>query len=132
MNEYNKAYYDGHISDLTASLDEVLEQGSVLKYLHDTKYGKDENKKRALAPMMFLVDMKYDEAYEWLEKAFKTFYENSAFDELRNTTGMTSIYKCMLVKAYRELIKEKRKAKADLTVTAEEMESRIISWLNKA
>lgn len=132
MIEHNKDYYDSHMEKLLVSLGEELEKGNVLRYLHDVKFGSNEKLKSALAPMMFLVDMKHDEANKWLNKAFEFFYENSAFDSLRNDPGMTSLRKCMLVKAYREIVKEKRKAKEDLTVTAEEMVGRIISWIKDA
>ena len=107
----------------------MLTVDEVVKFFKSVYYGNDEKQKRAFASMMFLVDPKFDNPTEWVKKAIFDFDTNDVFASIRTEMTCDPKMKCLFVKAYRTIVKDKRKNKLDPMVTIEEVTNKVLAML---
>lgn len=122
------SYYQSHMDGLAIKLHKMLVADGVMKFFRDVYYGNNEERKKAFEQMLFLADPKFDNPAGWIDKAIDDFDSKDVFDDFRNDLAVNDAMKCMFVKAYRVLVKEKRKQKLEPTVTSQEVLDRVISW----
>lgn len=122
-------FYESHMRSIAGKLHEMMVVDGVIKFFHDIYYGNNEEQKKAFAPMMFLADPQYENASEWVRNAIKAFDESEVFATLHNDPMMDAKMKCIFIKAYRTIVKEKRKSKQDISTTHDEVVDRVIAWL---
>ena len=121
-------YYQRHMDSIAGKLHRMLVVDGVMKFFRDIYYGNNEEDKKAFAQMMFLADPNFDNPSDWIVKAIDDFDSKSVFDDFRNDPAVNDAMKCMLVKAYRVIVKERRKQKLEPTATSQEVLDQVMTW----
>lgn len=92
MNEYDNAY-----RSVMRELEYRIDVDTMLERI------KNDEKMR---PLKFLVGMDYQKMNEWITKALLDYQNIAIFKDEPNYPMIT---KCLLVKAYRKILQQKRK-----------------------
>ena len=122
-------YYEIHMRRIADQLYEMQVVDGVIKFYKDIYYGNNDKAKKAFASMMFLADPHFDNPTEWVEMAIFEFDIQEVFDPIREDRNWGAELKCLFVKAYRTLAKDKRKKKLDPTVTSSELTDKVLAML---
>lgn len=119
-------YYEDYLNQMVDSINYLMEVDRAIETLRSIYFGDNEAQKRKYRDILFLADPKSPDPEEWVKRAEDEFATNPVFLPAKNCgVEITILGKCMLVKAYRTIVKEKRKQKVDITVTIEEIIERI-------
>lgn len=119
-------YYEDHTNRMMADLFEELAYSKVVEIVHSIYYSSNGALKEQYKDMLFLADPKFQDPDEWVRKAVCEFRTNDVFEQARNSAVKNDLFvQCRLVKAYRTIVKEKRKQKQEPSATLEEIFARI-------
>lgn len=114
------------MSNALDSLFACMEVNRVIECVRSVYFGGDQTAKKKYSDVLFLADPKFQDPEGWVKKAASEFDTNEVFVPVRECSAEVTLFvKIRLVKAYRTIMKEKRKKKLEPVVSIEEILERV-------